>query len=120
MAKLGIMCDKEHEHLPWGVMRKEQEFATAEERKYPLLLCRRWAKLVALAAEVKPAAALPQAHLDKAATSRQPRRGMQEIIPEYKEIVELVDCSSANLEELKRHLEAKSPINWRGLRVSKR
>ena len=47
LATLGLKCDGDHQHLPWGFGKSGPEkFATAEERRYPTLFCRRFVKAV--------------------------------------------------------------------------
>ena len=41
-GQMALACDGKHEHLPWGILRGSQaHFATACERNYPELFCRR-------------------------------------------------------------------------------
>eukprot|EP00973_Karenia_brevis_P028163 3880191-Karenia_brevis.AAC.1 len=57
--------------------KSDDLFATAEERKYPVLLCQRMAKLVR-------EHCLPQslqAISGCTATGKQPRRGLNEVVP---------------------------------------
>eukprot|EP00973_Karenia_brevis_P038888 5368792-Karenia_brevis.AAC.1 len=44
---LELLCDNQHEHMPWGMFRNENRwhFATREETQYPVLLCQRMAAL---------------------------------------------------------------------------
>ena len=47
LSSLGLKCDGNHQHLPWGLCKSGPEkFATAEERRYPGLFCRRFVKAV--------------------------------------------------------------------------
>ena len=84
---LSVLCDKRHDHLPWGVVKdqKGQPWATDGERRFPDLLCQRIAAQVAKKHGVKPPAdaTIP----DKVFLGSQPRRGTQDIIPEYKELL---------------------------------
>ena len=43
LQRLSVVCDNQHEHLPWGVKRtvSGNAYATAEEAAYPQLLCTR-------------------------------------------------------------------------------
>ena len=43
-ASLGIACDGNHDHLPWGASRRGR-FHTADEAEFPDLLCPRMAAL---------------------------------------------------------------------------
>eukprot|EP00973_Karenia_brevis_P058020 8077296-Karenia_brevis.AAC.1 len=50
MSSLALSCDGNHQHLPWGFIRgggDQRVFATAEEKRYPFVLCSRMARLVA-------------------------------------------------------------------------
>jgi hypothetical protein len=42
-ASLGLQCDKQHQHASWKPIRqgKRVQFPTAEEAKYPFILCQR-------------------------------------------------------------------------------
>eukprot|EP00973_Karenia_brevis_P068681 9550057-Karenia_brevis.AAC.1 len=66
-------------------------FATAEERKYPFLFCKRLAKLVV--AQLAPE--LNISGSTKAATKMQPRRGDNEIVREYRYIAVLNSTNQA-------------------------
>ena len=55
LSPLAVQCDGSHEHLPWGMTRDGSgTFATAGERNYPDLLCRRVARRAALACKATP------------------------------------------------------------------
>ena len=82
------------EHLPWGLTHENGlPFATALERNYPQLLCKRVAKRAAIAANAKP---LPKhaATIDEIEhMEAQPRRSHNAQISEYKEIKTFADVS---------------------------
>eukprot|EP00973_Karenia_brevis_P071233 9897747-Karenia_brevis.AAC.1 len=82
LTSLEVYCDKSHTHLPWGLAdgSSEEMFATGEERRYPILFCKRLAALVMkqLAPELEDSIS------GKPATMAQPRRGQNVIVPEYK------------------------------------
>ena len=85
MEPLGLLCDGKHQHLPWHRCKEVGEvYATAQERCYPALFCQR------LAEQVRVALRLPKKQKPLAASSlkfngeQQPRRGIQELIPEFK------------------------------------
>ena len=83
MSELALLCpgeSPEHRHLPWT--RGPEGFATAEEKVYPLVLCRRIADIVrgrsaaAMGIALPPLALEPgasaPAHEAQAAAGRQP------------------------------------------------
>eukprot|EP00973_Karenia_brevis_P033630 4637100-Karenia_brevis.AAC.1 len=71
------MCDKSHDHKPWGLMGSSVGFATAEERQYPDLFCARMASLV-------KSQFAPSAPVGNLSALRQPRRNHQCLIPCWK------------------------------------
>lgn len=73
-SPLELMCDNSHTHKPWGMLRKGDVFATAEERRYPPLLCSRLATAFAKVAKRSRKRFLPVSKAYVAA-NRQPRRG---------------------------------------------
>ena len=102
LSALTAKCDGKHTHSPWGVSAG-RGFLTAQERNYPALLCSRWAKhatsnfekkfgkMASAVQEVQVgssqrAAKISDDKLQKVFRELQPRRGMQEMIPEYKEV----------------------------------
>ena len=85
LASLQATCDGSHEHIPWGLTKElGTGLATSAERSYPVLLCRRIAKLAAKAIGVVPPSKLVQAS-DKVHGLTQPRKNLVEVIPEFKE-----------------------------------
>ena len=53
LESMCLMCDGSHKHKPWGLLRQGgQVFATAGERNYPELLCKRVAKQAGIAVGV--------------------------------------------------------------------
>eukprot|EP00973_Karenia_brevis_P025155 3469148-Karenia_brevis.AAC.1 len=87
LSSLEKWCDKGHSHLPWGLAHgnSNELFATAEEKRYPVLWCKRVAKLVAEAQGPEFAKSVA----GKTATQIQPRRGDNEAVPEYKSIIKV-------------------------------
>eukprot|EP00973_Karenia_brevis_P085910 11915827-Karenia_brevis.AAC.1 len=86
LSSLALACDGSHEHLPWGFIKGSGDqgvFATAEERRYPLALCSRIARLVALHCDPESRCTLSNL---AAPNFKQPRRGVA-LIADYKEIV---------------------------------
>ena len=80
LSELEIMCDNKCVHKPWGLLRDGSAFATAEERRYPALLCSRLAKIFAKVAGVKR----KRSNLEPSeaiASNKQPRRGQPELVP---------------------------------------
>ena len=61
--------------------------ATAEERRYPLLLCQRYAKIVKK--RFLPPTPKPELEFSsvRVHVETQPRRGLQELVSELKEVV---------------------------------
>ena len=122
LSPLAATCDHSpDEHLPWGLTRENGlAFATAAERNYPQLFCRRVAKRAALAANVKP----PPKH---AATAdkvehmeAQPRRTHTALISEYKEIKTFADVPEDAVNELKAWQKSGKPdLTWRGMSIGK-
>lgn len=105
LSPLGIMCDGKHTHKPWSFSNVDG-FATAKERCYPQLLCKRIAKRVGEALLVKkPKESV--AELPNIYRGLQPRRGMQELIPEYKQVQELPIVSASMAEEVFKFLDSK-------------
>ena len=84
-SSLGIMCDHSHSHLPWGMKQNKEGFATAEERNYPQLFCKRIARLVGDHFKVvAPVKRLPR---DRSAAGVQARRSCTVLVPEYSKII---------------------------------
>jgi hypothetical protein len=102
LKSLALVCDGQHPHKPWGVLKDGQgwTFATAQECEYPALLCSRVTAAVVQHAEAKgvrmkpPTSpqvgevaevenARPLAAL-RAAAGRQPKgKRFPELIPEF-------------------------------------
>ena len=86
LDELAILCDGKHTHAPWG--KVGNKFATAQERNYPALLCRRWASSASkffavekrsLATQIvvrQQAKGLPDDKLQKVYRELQPRKGL--------------------------------------------
>ena len=109
------MCDGKHTHAPWRSTKIEGTLvATERERNHEELLCRRIATLVAEAYNIeKPFEA---EFLDRVHLMSQPRRGMKELINEYRSTVE-VRCSMAELDVFKSWQKTKTAeICWKGIR----
>ena len=84
-ASLGILCNGKCNHLPWKLANGGM--ATAEERRYPLLLCQRYAKIVKK--RFLPPTPKPELEFSsvRVHVETQPRRGLQELVSELKEVV---------------------------------
>jgi len=81
------MCDNSHTHLQWGATKANGTvFATAAERVYPKLFCRRLANAVRKQLGYKTPPSKLSSHTDKVSAGFQPRKGLVEIVPEYAEI----------------------------------
>ena len=74
LEEFGIMCDGSHKHKPWGLLRNQSTFATAEERRYPRLLCRRLAARFAKVCAITRKRPVRDSS-DYVAANKQPRRG---------------------------------------------
>ena len=86
LSSLAKKCDKTHTHLPWGLITGEDSiFATSEERKYPYLFCSRLARAVAKSRCVTTDKTVEDSNAHRIFAGKQPRRGMQELIPEFSE-----------------------------------
>lgn len=112
LKSLQVMCDKSHQHMPWGILKgSKRAFATAKERNYPDLWCLKLAREVAAQVPRKVQKAKPD-QSSRVLREVQPRRGMQEIIPEFKEIQVLEKCGmeevSLGLDWLKLKSKGKS------------
>ena len=106
LSTLGLMCDKQHEHKPW-TFSNETGWATAKERRYPTLLCKRIAKRVAAALlpkSLEPEVAETLPHIYRGS---QPRRGMQELIPEYRKVDQVAVSSQEMASEAFKLLDKK-------------
>ncbi|CAE7464224.1 unnamed protein product [Symbiodinium sp. KB8] len=100
MSELALLCpgeSPEHRHLPWT--RGPEGFATAEEKVYPLVLCRRIADIVRRSAAamgialpplaLEPGASAP-AHEAQAAAGRQPAgKKLPPLVPEFRQVLVL-------------------------------
>ena len=103
-APMGLQCDKQHSHKPWGgtMVQGRPVFDTAGESEYPAVLCATVAFLVRNAAVAAgyslPAesmdGALTQAQLRQklqAGTGKQPRgRKLPQLVPEFLSVDEII------------------------------
>ena len=108
LEQLGLRCKGGHKHFPWGLK------ATAEERTYPDLLCKRLAKAISdhFASDQLPAL-LPDM-LAKVHTHSQPRRGMQELISEFESVETLYDATPDELDIAARaKMDRKLVTAWK-------
>ena len=79
LGSLAIMCDGNCTHKPWGLTKQGDAFATAEERRYPRLLCDRLAKQFLLTSgQVKRKA--NKDFQDVISANKQPRRGEPDLL----------------------------------------
>ena len=79
LSKMEVMCDGKCVHKPWGLLRDGSAFATAEERRYPALLCSRLSRIFARVAGVKRKKGGTDPS-DAIASNKQPRRGQPELV----------------------------------------
>ncbi len=98
LQPLHAVCDGGHQHKPWGLVRGSANiFATAEERRYPMLLCKRLARRAA-AAHVKKKPMLSGERLEaRIHNIGQSRRGPSSLVPEYCGI-ERIGCTDSEAE----------------------
>ncbi|CAE7553006.1 ubiad1, partial [Symbiodinium necroappetens] len=100
MSELALLCpgeSPEHRHLPWT--RGPEGFATADEKVYPLVLCRRIADIVrrsvaAMGIQLPPLALEPgassPAHEAQAAAGHQPAgKKLPPLVPEFRQVLVL-------------------------------
>ena len=82
LSSMELSCDNSHPHKPWGLVKESGcVFATAEERNYPDLLCKRLAANMAKHFGVSPPKQKDQ--VAKVAANEQPRRRHPPLVPEY-------------------------------------
>ena len=87
LSTLGLVCDGKHQHMPWGLSKAGPEkFATAEERRYPNLFCRRLANAVRKEFGYEKAQKPLESHTEKVSAGQQPRKGLSELISEFKKL----------------------------------
>ena len=84
LSPMAVMCDRSHEHKPWGFLRVTRLFATAEERNYPKLFCKRIAKAAALAANIPKKRKVLEDQEQKLGAAKQPRKKFRDLILEFK------------------------------------
>jgi len=121
LSPLQAQCDKSHDHLPWGATGDPADpFATARERNYPRLLCRRIAKRAALAYKIgKPDRTQEDADKNDNLES-QPRRSRNELVSEFKERLTYEDVEPHLVQELREWLKAGKPNRrWQDLHLQK-
>ena len=114
LSSLALMCDGDHVHASWK--QANGGYATAEERRYPQLFCRRVAKIIKdrFVTEVKA----PVDNSEKVYVETQPRRGMQEVVSEFKEVVVVKDCSQAEVDVARASIkDRKAPLNLRTFKL---
>ena len=120
-STLHAVCNhRESEHLPWGLTKSSDSlFATAEERRYPLLLCKRMARRVAdLFMPDKSAVSLALEDINDAVHNKgQPRRGAGKLIPEFAEIKTNISLTEDEFENLELALASKSSDYPDGTRI---
>ena len=132
LEPLAVMCDGQHIHAPWG-RNKDGSWATAGERNYPRLLCQRWAKCIARSFDVatektpvdryaiystRPQDVLKPEDDGRVLRNLQPRKRAAELVPEFKETLEVI-LSSTEAAELKRLKKTGAKITRIKVGVSK-
>ena len=113
-SSLALRCDGGHAHKPWGLtFEKGCIFATALERNYPHLLCRRIAAIVAKTFSV----AKPEERMqtEKVSAALQPKKRHKPLVPEYSRVEWSNLLPTDELEKLKSTLVAgvKSGGTWK-------
>jgi hypothetical protein len=102
-----VQCDKMHEHLPWG-LTKDGVFATAGERNYPVKFCNTIARIAARCLGVAKVEKTKdvKTQVEKVSAGVQPRRGENDLIPEFKETVSISGQDAALLIKSKEQKKA--------------
>ena len=113
LESLKVSCDGKRKHLPWSV--SSSGFATAQERNYPTILCKRYAKAAKRFLLPKEEKVVEDKSF-KVHLETQPRRGMQEIIPEFKAVEVFSRCSLEEIKVAERSIkDRKAHLVFRGL-----
>ena len=88
LEPMELMCDKNHEHEPWGLLKGPGSgFATGPERNYPELFCERTVKQAQVATGVAPQKKEEtKDEVHKVAAGKQPRRGKNDLLKEFKSV----------------------------------
>jgi hypothetical protein len=118
-SALALSCDGSHEHKPWSLVHEKGSiFATAAERNYPHLLCRRVATIVAKRFDIAPLKQPDQ--MEKAAANLQPKKRFPPIVPEYARVTKVSGVSAAALDSFRKRVDSKpsTPWSWLGLLVT--
>ena len=110
LACLSLMCDRGHTHLLWGLAKDGSGlFATAQERNYPKIFCKRIAQKIAkdLGVVKKPK------HVSgdpgtKVSAGVQPRKNFIDLIPEFSSTTEF---DSATADEIAKAKNSKIPTH---------
>ena len=84
LSDMELECDGKHQHRPWGWHKRIKGWATSEERNYPRLMCKRVALLSAKQLKKLQKKPNPGVAEERVAANKQPRKGMAELIPEFK------------------------------------
>ena len=104
LAKMSLLCDKKHKHASWLAGK---EFATSGERRYPPLFCKRLAHRAKLAV-LPHDAPMPITSASKQYIESQPRKGMQELVPEFKHIRSFSGCKAEDIQQAERRIKDKT------------
>ena len=98
-------------HAPWGVLRTANGgFATAEERNYPKLFCRRIARQAARNLGVEKALVERRSVVHRIGAGLQPRRDHKDLVPEFKEVKEFEEAADSQILELINGTSAATPM----------
>ena len=117
LVGLSKVCDGNHTHAPWGLLRTANGgFATAEERNYPRLFCKRIAAQAAKDLGVTKALPSEKPVQHRIEAELQPRRNHNDIVPEFKDIKMFGGATEKELEFFKsKNGEARSSANLKNL-----
>lgn len=131
LSSLEQMCDKSHTHKKWGMVKEGNSiWATDQERNYPVPFCKKVAKLAAKAhvtprpkrtprplwvkssAPAEPKRIAPHepapkkrpkvAPAVKKWSGQQSRRSTNDLVPEFKEVIEFRDASQEQVDAIKK------------------
>ena len=101
LVGMSKVCDGKHTHAPWGILRTAGGgFATAEERNYPKLFCRRIARKAASDLGIIKADKEKKPVEHRIGAGIQPRRNHNDLVPEFKEIKAFKEASDSQIKDL--------------------
>ena len=117
LGTLALGCDGSHSHKPWGKTKEGpgKLWATGEERCFPKLFCKRLAARAAKSLFVKPEEKALLENVDKVFSAAQPRKGLMELVPEFRVTEVIGRCSQEEVARLQAWQEAgrKTSLRWK-------